>query len=89
MPPKQYVINVDDAGSKLHLNPIFYGDMWCRLDEEHHLSAGGKMEVTRDEAIEFLTGKKPLLFQGRKYTNLEPCKNCSRRNRQSIHWDIP
>ena len=63
--PKRYVINIDDAGSKLHLNPKYYDDMWCKLDQEKRLGFGGRREVTREEAIAYRSGKKSLIFNAR------------------------
>ena len=59
--PKRYIINIDEAGSKLHLNPRYYEDMWCKLDQEKRLSFGGRREVTREDAIAFRS-EKNLLF---------------------------
>ena len=87
--PKRYVINIDDAGSKLHLNPKYYDDMWCKLDQEKRLGFGGRREVTREEAIAYRSGKKSLIFNGKRIINLKDCKNCSNRCRQSVFWDIP
>ena len=53
---KKYVINIDSAGSKLHLNPD-YEDLWCNLDREKILSFGERREVTREEAIAYRSGR--------------------------------
>ncbi len=83
---KKYLINIDfPEKSRVHLNPFYYNDMWCQLDKDKKIEDGGKIEVTREEAIEYLSGKKPLIFNNRKVTNLIRCKNCSSR----LHWDIP
>lgn len=63
--------------------------MWCRLNEDKEIEDGGKIEVTREEAIAYLSGKKRLIFNNRNFSNLTPCENCSHRHRQSVHWDIP
>jgi len=84
---KKYVINIDQAWSKVHLNPLYYNDMWCNLDKEHERSWGGKLFVDGAEAEDYLKGN-PLAFQGKLVTNLSRCENCSRRCRQSKHWDI-
>ena len=87
---KKYVINVDFPDkSRVHLNALYYGGSWCQLDKDKKTADGGKIEVTREEAIEYLSGRKTLIFNGRKVTNLTACKNCSSRQKQNIHWDIP
>ena len=87
---KKYVINVDSATSRVHLNPLYYSSMWCQLDEYKRRKDGGKMEVTKEEAEAYLEGREPLMFNGRKFKidKLKRCQNCSRRCRQSVHWDI-
>ena len=85
---KKYLINIDSAGSKLHLNPDYFEDSWCNLDREKKLSFGGRKEVTRAEAIAYRTGQKALVFGDSTILNMSDCKNCSVRCRQSIHWDI-
>ena len=86
---KKYVINVDlSTTSKVHLNPYYSGNRWCRLDEEKMRKDGGKVYVTREEARRYLNGEETLFFNGRPVTNLTKCKNCSERGRQSTHWDI-
>lgn len=90
MNPKKYLINVDFFDkSQVHLNPLYYGEMWCQLNEDKKIEAGGKVEVTRKEAIEYLSGKKTLYFNNKSVKNLELCKNCSHRQKQSVYWDIP
>ena len=85
----KYVINVDfPTISRVHLNPYYFGDMWCRLDEEKMRRDGGKVYVTGEEAQCYLSGEEALLFDGRPVKNLQRCSNCSRRGKQSIHWDI-
>ena len=86
---KKYVINIDPAGTKLHLNPDYYEDSWCNLDREKKMTLGGRMEVTREEAIAYRSGQKALVFSGATILNMSDCKNCSTRCRQSVHWDIP
>jgi len=86
---KKYLINIDSVGSKLHLNPDYFEASWCNLDREKKTSFGGRMEVTREEAIAYRTGQKALVFGGATILNMSDCKNCSARCRQSIHWDIP
>lgn len=49
---------------------------------------GGKVYVTAEEALKYLSGEKALVFDGKSVTNLERCLNCSERGRQSVHWDI-
>lgn len=85
---KRYVINVDNAGSKIHLNPDYFEDNWCNLDREKILSEGGRIPATKEEAIAYRSGKKPLIFNGKTYRNVEDCKNCSTRGMQSVHWNI-
>ena len=85
----KYVINIDSAGSKLHLNHDYYEDLWCNLDREKILSFGERLKVTREEAIAFRSGQKPLVYGDIIIQNMSDCKNCSGRCRQSIHWDIP
>jgi hypothetical protein len=84
----RYVINIDRAATKVHLNPIFFGDMWCNLDKEHSLSIGSKEYVEGNEAQAYLEGSKPLIYKGRVWKNISRCVNCSERCRQSINWDI-
>jgi hypothetical protein len=86
---KKYVINIDITGSKLHLNPDHYEDSWCNLDREKILSFGERREVTREEAIAYRSGQKPLVYGDTIIQNMSDCKNCSGRWKQSIHWDIP
>jgi hypothetical protein len=62
--------------------------MWCRLDEEKMRKDGGKVCVTAEEARKYLKGETTLLFDGRPVKNLAKCVNCSKRGRQSVHWDI-
>jgi hypothetical protein len=45
-----YVINVDLAGSKIHLNPEFFNEKWCNLDKIHIRSIGGRIEVNGQKA---------------------------------------
>lgn len=86
---KKYVINVDfSTTSKVHLNPYYFGNMWCRLDEEKKRKDGGKVYVTGREASEYLNGEETLFFDGKPLTNLTKCKNCSERGKQSTYWDI-
>jgi hypothetical protein len=86
---KKYVINVDfPTTSRVHLNPLYFDDMWCRLDEEKMRKDGGKVYVTAEEASKYLKGEETLLFDGKPVTNLTKCMNCSKRGKQSIHWDI-
>ncbi|MCK4478180.1 hypothetical protein KAU88_06610 [Candidatus Bathyarchaeota archaeon] len=86
---KKYVINVDfHTTSRVHLNPLYFDDMWCRLNEEKMRKDGGKVYVTAEEALKYLSGEKALVFDGKPVTNLEKCLNCSERGRQSVHWDI-
>lgn len=86
---KKYVINVDfPTISRVHLNPYYFGDMWCRLDEEKMRRDGGKVYVTGEEARGYLSGEEILFFDGRPVRNLRICKNCSERCRRSVHWDI-
>lgn len=86
---KGYVINVDfPTKSRLHLNPLYFDSMWCGLDQEKYVEHGGKIYVTTEEARSFLSGKETLFFKGKPVRNLERCKNCSERGRQSVHWDI-
>lgn len=86
---KKYVINVDfSTTSKVHLNPHYFGNMWCRLDEEKMCKDGGKVYVTSREASKYLNREQTLFFDRRPVTNLAKCKNCAERGRQSIHWDI-
>jgi len=88
---KKYLINVDFPDtSRVHLNPLYYNSMWCQLDEDKIRRDGGKIEVTKEEAEAYLTGREPLMFNGRnvKVDKLEPCKNCSRRYRRRKNWDI-
>lgn len=86
---KKYLINIDNAGTKLHLNPDYFEDLWCNLDRKKELSFGGRMQVTKEEALAYRSKEKPLVFEGILITNMRECKNCSYRNWQSIHWDIP
>ncbi len=86
--PKKYVINIDSAGSKLHLNPDYFEDSWCNLDREKILSFGERREVTPEEAIAYRSGQKPLVSGDILIQNMSDCKNCSDRCRQSIHWDL-
>ena len=86
---KKYVINVDFSTiSRIHLNPLFFDDMWCRLNEEKMKKDGGKVYVTAEQARKYLNGEKTLFFNGRPVANLAKCMNCSKRCRQSSYWDI-
>jgi len=86
---KKYVINVDfPTTSRVHLNPLYFDDMWCRLDQEKLRKDGGKVYVTAEEARKYLRGEETLFFGGRRVTNLAKCMNCSERGRQSTHWDV-
>lgn len=86
---KKYVINVDfSTTSKVHLNPDYFGNMWCRLDEEKMRKDGGKVYVTGEEARRYLNGEETLVFNGRRVRNLRKCTNCSERCRRRVHWDI-
>lgn len=86
---KKYVINVDfPTTARIHLNPNFFGGMWCRLDEDKKLKDGGKVYATSEEARNYLSNKKPLYFKGKEVKNLTVCLNCSRRNPRSVYWDI-
>lgn len=86
---KKYVINVDfPTKSVLHLNPDFFNDNWCRLNEDKKQKDGGKVYLSKDEAIDYLTGKKTLCFNGKIVSNLCVCENCSHKNRQRVHWDL-
>jgi len=86
---KKYLINIDSAGSKLHLNPDYFEDSWCNLDLKKELSFGDRKEVTREEVKAFRSGQKTLVLGNTIIKNMKDCKNCSGRCRQSIHWDIP
>ena len=86
---KKYVINVDfPTTSRVHLNPYYFDSMWCRLDEEKYRIHGGKVYATSEEARNFLNNKETLYFDGKAVRNLTRCLNCSRRGKQSVHWDI-
>ena len=86
---KKYVINIDfPTTSRVHLNPLYFDNMWCRLDEEKMRKDGGKVYVNAEEARKYLSREKTLFFDRKRVTNLERCLNCSERGRQSIHWDI-
>jgi hypothetical protein len=86
---KRYVINVDfSTTSRVHLNPLYFSDMWCRLSEEKMRKDGGKVYVSGEEARIYLSGEETLVFDGKPVTKLERCLNCSERGRQSVHWDI-
>jgi hypothetical protein len=86
---KKYVINVDfPTISRVHLNPLYFNDMWCGLDQGKMRKDGGKVYVTAEEARKYLKGETTLLFDGRLVKNLAKCVNCSKRGRQSVHWDI-
>jgi len=86
---KKYVINVDfPTTSRVHLNPFYFNDMWCRLNEDKMRKDGGKVYVTDEEAVRYLKGESTLVFDGKPVKNLQKCLNCSERGRQSIHWDI-
>jgi hypothetical protein len=89
MTAKKYVINVDFwTSSKVHLNPPYFGKMWCRLNEEKKSVDGGKVYATAEEARRYLDGRETLLFKGRAVENLVKCVNCSNRAKQSVHWDL-
>ena len=86
---KKYLINVDfPTTSRVHLNPNFFGGMWCRLDEDKKVEDGGKVYATSEEARNYLNNKKTLYFKGKEVKNLTTCLNCSRREQQSVYWDI-
>jgi len=86
---KRYVINVDfSTTSRVHLNPLYLGVMWCRLNGEKMRKDGGKVYVSGEEARRYLSGEETLVFDGKPVTKLERCLNCSQRGRQSVHWDI-
>jgi hypothetical protein len=86
---KRYVINVDFATeSKVHLNPNHFGKIWCRLNEEKKPEDGGKLYVDAKEALEYLEGKRILIFNGKRVKKLSQCINCSKRGKQRIHWNI-
>jgi hypothetical protein len=84
----KYVINVDMAGSKVHLNPEYFGKNWCNLDKVHVTSIGGRIEVTGQEAEDYLAGNRPLILEGRPFKKPTVCKNCSNKCKQSVNWDI-
>jgi hypothetical protein len=84
----RYVINVDLAGSKVHLNPEYFGENWCNLDKVHILSVGGRIDVDGQEAEDYLAGRRPLILEGRTFKKPTICENCSRKCKQSINWDI-
>jgi hypothetical protein len=83
-----YVINVDLAGSKVHLNPEVFNDNWCNLDKTHVRSSGGRIEVNGQEAEDYLAGRRPLIFEGRTFKTPERCENCSKKCKQKAHGDI-
>jgi len=86
---KKYVINVDFATtSKVHLNPHYFGSIWCRLDEEKMRKDGGKVYVTGREASKYLNEEETLVFDGRPVKNLRKCANCSERCKRRVNWDI-
>ena len=86
---KKYLINVDFlTDSRVHLNPNYFGGMWCRLNEDKKIEDGGKVYATSKEARNYLNNKKTLYFKGKKVNNLTRCLNCSRRQKQSFYWDI-
>jgi len=59
---KKYLINIDSAGSKLHLNSDYFEDSWCNLDLKKELSFGDRKEVTREEVKAFRSGQKTLVL---------------------------
>jgi len=85
---KKYLINVDLPTARVHLNPNFFGGMWCKLDEDPKVSDKGKVYVTSEEARNYLNNKKTFYFNGRQVKNLTICLNCSRRKTHSVYWDI-
>ena len=85
---KKYLINVDFPNARVHLNPNFFGCMWCKLDEETNVENRGKVYATTKEARDYLNNKKTLYFKGKEIKNLSICLNCSRRKPQSVYWDI-
>jgi len=73
---RKYVINVDFlTASRVHLNPYYFSDMWCRLNMEKKRKDGGKVYVTGEEARQYLNGEKALFF------DLKPVRNL-------IDWDV-
>jgi len=85
---KKYLINVDFPNARVHLNPNFFGGMWCKLDEDLKMENSGKVYATTQEVLNYLNNKKTLYFKGKKVKNLSICLNCSRRKPQSAYWDI-
>ena len=86
---KKYLINVDFlTDSRVHLNPNYFGGMWCRLDEDKKITDEGKVYATSKEARNYLNNKKTLYFKGKEVKDLTICLNCSRRQKQSVYWDI-
>jgi hypothetical protein len=69
-----YVINVDLAGSKVHLNPEYFGENWCNLDQVHVRSIGGRIEVNGQEAEDYLTGKITLIFDEGNFRSPQDAK---------------
>jgi len=85
---KKYLINVDFPNGRIHLNPNFFGGMWCKLDEDTKMENRGKSYATTQEVRDYLNNKKTLHFKGKIVKNISICLNCSRRKPQSVYWDI-
>ena len=84
---KKYLITFDFQNARVHLNPNFFGGMWCKLDEDTKMENTGKGYATTQEVRNYLN-KKTLYFKGKEIKNLSICLNCSRRKPQSAYWDI-
>jgi len=86
---KKYLINVNFLkDSRVHLNPNFFGGMWCRLDEIKKTEHEGRVYVTSKKVRNYLNKKKKFYYKGKEVKNLTRCLNCSRRGEQSAYWDI-
>lgn len=89
MVQKKYLINVDfPTTSKIHLNPEYFGQNWCRLDEIKQKEDGGKVYATSEQAQNYLKNKETLYFNGKPVNNLVRCKKCSVKGKHSKHWDV-
>ena len=94
---KKYVINVDfptskgENGHKIHLNPYVHGSTLRKKILRHYdhkiskiTTDGGAFYTTREEALEYLKGKKQKEWLGKVASNFRPCKVC----KGLPEWDL-
>lgn len=74
----RYIMNIDIEESLVHIDGRFHEvDRRC-MPQQKDPEDGEWREVTLEEAEEFLSRRRPLVYRGRHFTNLRRCRLCFR-----------